>query len=171
MIRSVWLRLGAAARTLVPAGLTFLLALAGSVPLSAIDLQIIRPLLPFAAVYYWALYRPDLLPAPVAFSLGLLVDILGGAPLGVHAAVFCLVHGGLRRQRRFLVGKSFMINWSGFALVAAGALALVWLLASILHGAPLSAEALLMQAATTIAAFPLAFRLLLRCHSALTPPA
>ncbi len=167
MTRSLRLRLAAAARTVIPAGLAFLFVLAGCIPLTAIDIQVIKPLLPFAAVYYWALYRPDLLPAPVTFMVGLLVDILSGAPLGVHAATFCLVHGGLRRQRRFLVGKSFLINWSGFALVAAGAFAFIWLLTSILHGAPLAAEGLVLQAGTTVAAFPLAFWLLLRCHRAL----
>lgn len=167
MTGSLWLRLDLAARMSLPAVLALVLVLVGTVPLTAVDVQILKPLLPLVAVYYWALYRPDLLPAPVAFVLGLLVDILSGVPLGVHAATFCLAHGVLCVQRRFLVGKSFAINWSGFACVAAGVFGLVWLLTSLLHGTPVSASGLVFQAGTTIAIFPLIFRLLLRCHRSL----
>lgn len=170
MNRTLWFRLMTAARTMIPAGLAFGFALAGSIPLTAMTAQILKPLLPFAAVYYWALYRPDLLPAPIAFVLGLLVDVLSGAPIGVCAATFTLAHGVLCRQRRFLIGRSFIINWMGFALVAAGSFVLVWVLTSILHGAPVPATALLFQVATTVAAFPLVFWLLHRCHTAIVGP-
>lgn len=167
MTRSLWLRLDAMMRTTAPSALAFIFVLAGAIPLNALEVQILKPLLPIAAVYYWALYRPDLLPAPVAFLLGLMVDILSGAPLGVYALAFTLAHGVLRRQRRFLVGKSFAINWLGFALVAVGGSAMAWLLTSLIHGAPVGAAGLLFQTLTTVAVFPVVFWLLLRCHVAI----
>lgn len=170
-----WLRLSlrieATTRTLVPAGLAFLFALAGSIPLSAAPTMLLKPLLPLTAVYYWSLYSPNLLPAPMAFLLGLLVDILSGAPLGVCAAMFTLVHAVLCQQRRFLIDKSFELNWLGFALVTTGGFAMVWLLTSILNGGPVAMLGLLFQATTTVAVFPLAFWLLHRCHVAIVSPA
>lgn len=164
MTPSLWLRLDVTARRLVPAALSFALLLAGSIPMTASHVQVLKPALPLAAVYYWSLYRPDLMPAPVVFVLGLFYDILGGAPVGVHAVVFVVLHAVVNKQRRFLIGKSFAISWMGFALVATGAFSLVWLLTSIYYATPVEPPSLLFQALTTILLFPVVFWVLLRCH-------
>ena len=77
------------------------------------------PALPLIAVFYWTLYRPDLMPPVAAFVIGLLQDILGGLPLGVSACVLVGVHAAVNTQRRFFIGKSFAVVWLGFALVSA----------------------------------------------------
>lgn len=167
MTLSLWLRLDTMARRLVPCALSFALLLAGSMPLMISHVQLLKPALPLAAAYYWSLYRPDLMPSPIVFILGLLYDIQSGAPAGVHACVFVVLHAVVNKQRRFLIGKSFAINWMGFALVAIGAFALIWLLTSIFYAAPVEPPGLLFQTLITIALFPLLFWALLRCHIAL----
>lgn len=166
MIPSLWLRLDATARRLVPSALTLALILAGPIPIGTAYVQLLKPVLPLAAIYYWSLYRPDLMPAPIAFVLGLLYDILSGAPVGVHAVVFVVLHAVVNKQRRFLIGKSFAINWMGFTAVAVGAFAAVWLLTSIYYATPVDPPGLLFQTLTTVVVFPIVFWVLLRCHIA-----
>ncbi len=170
MSTALALRAEAAARAAVPAGATAALMLLGSIPLKGMHVQVLEPVLAFASIYYWTLYRPDLMPAALVFALGLLYDVLSGAPVGGHAAMLVLAHGILSRQRRFLIDKTFVLNWVGFAVVAGGGCVLVWLLASIFYGAPVDPWGLLFQTLMTIVAYPLVFRLLLHVHLSLVQP-
>lgn len=170
MSNALALRVEVAARAAVPAGVTAALMLLGSIPLKGAHVQVLEPVLAFASIYYWTLYRPDLMPAALVFALGLLYDVLSGAPVGGHAAILVLAHAILSRQRRFLIDKTFVLNWVGFAVVAAGGCILVWLLASIFYGAPVDPWGLLFQTLMTIVAYPLVFRLLLHVHLSLVQP-
>ena len=170
MTNIVSLRIEAAARASVPAGMTVILMLLGSIPVNGIHVQVLEPLLAFASIYYWTLYRPDLMPAPLVFALGLLYDVISGAPLGAHAGMMALAHAILSRQRRFLIDKTFILNWVGFSVVAIGGCVLVWLLTSIFYTAPVDPWGLLFQTLMTVVAYPLVFRLLLFCHLSLVQP-
>ena len=45
------------------------------------------------AVYYWSAYRPTLVPLWFVFFMGLLLDLLSGAPIGLNALVLvCLLY-------------------------------------------------------------------------------
>ena len=112
------------ARQLTPSMLTLILVVIGVVPLRILEFSTVMPLLPLMAVYHWAVFRPRLLPAYAVFLIGILQDILTGAPIGVNALVFLLVYGAVLSQKRFFTGKSFLILWLGFSLIAAAASAL-----------------------------------------------
>jgi rod shape-determining protein MreD len=84
----VWQRLDLWARNSTPFGIAVLLVILNVVPTSIPDYATISPTLALIAVYHWAIYRPNLLPLTAVFALGLLQDILSGAPLGVYALVF-----------------------------------------------------------------------------------
>lgn len=164
MRQSGWRRLDACARDLVPVTTTLALVIAGRVPLGIPGLASVAPWLPMIAVFYWALNRPDLMPPTAAFAIGLAEDILSGAPIGANAAVFVLLHAGLETQRGFLLNKPFAILWFGFAVAALAAALLVWLATMAASLALIDGRAVLLQAMTTIGAFPIVFRLLWRCH-------
>jgi rod shape-determining protein MreD len=149
-----WQKLDLWARWLTPFGLTVVLLIFGIVPLHIPGLGIIVPWLPLMAVYHWAIYRPELLPAYAVFIIGVLEDILTGLPIGVNALIFLLVYGGVLSQRRFFVGKSFYILWIGFGLVAAAAAATNWLLVSLWNATILMPNALFFQFLTTVGLYP-----------------
>ena len=115
--------------------------------------QLVPPLA-LVAVFYWGVYRPDLLPGPLAFVLGLLQDFLSGGPLGMWAAVFLLVLMVISPQRRFFLGKMFVVEWLGFALVTPVVFLAIWLIGSIYIGAIVDPGALFVQALLTIAFYP-----------------
>jgi rod shape-determining protein MreD len=160
----VWQRLDGLARNVAPFGTTLVLLIASIVPLHVPVLNLMVPSVSLISVYYWCLYRPDLLPAPAAFAIGLLEDVLTGAPVGVGAMVLVLVHALVGSQRRFFAGKSFAVIWLGFTAVAAGGFLLAWLLVSAFYGVFVDITAVAVQAAVTIGFLPLIWRLLLRVH-------
>lgn len=159
---TLWQRLDAVARNLTPFGLTLVLVILSVVPLHLPDFQRVAPGLALMAVYHWAIYRPNLLPASVVFLIGVLQDALTGLPLGVSALVFLTVYGVVLSQRRFFAGKSFVIVWLGFAMVAAGAAVQSWLLVSVFNTAFLNPEAAFYQYVVTVGAFPLLAWIFLR---------
>lgn len=105
-------------------------------------------------VFYWAVHRPDLMSPVSAFALGLLLDILTGSPHGLNALVLVLVRAVGVSQGRVFRGKSFMVLWWGFALVALGAAIVIWALSAALALAPVNPRPALFQAGMTAALFP-----------------
>jgi rod shape-determining protein MreD len=164
---SFWRKLDTVARQLVPAVSIFAMLLASVVPLHVPYFEAVAPSLPLIAVFYWTLYRPDLMPAFAVFLLGLAQDILVGAPLGINACLLVLVHAAVRTQRRFFTGRSFGILWLGFASVAVLALPVGWLMACAYYGRLAPPDAVIFQTLTTIGCFPLLSWALLRCQLSL----
>jgi rod shape-determining protein MreD len=151
----------------LPAGLTALLVLLDAMPTHLPGFSAVMPLLPLICVFYWAIYRPDLLPPWVAFTLGIFNDIVAGTPLGVSSLVYLLIQGLTATQRRFFNGKSFLIAWWGFGLVGAGALWLQWLLVSMLCGHLIGMRAVLFEYFMTASFYPLLSWMLARTQLAL----
>ena len=164
---SVWHRLDALARRLTPFAITLILVLVGVLPLHLAAWPRVAPVLALIAVYHWSVQRPELLPAPAVFAIGLLQDVLAATPIGVNALTFLAVHGAVLSQRRFLAGKPFLVAWLGFAVVAAGAAVTSWVLVSIYHVAPIEPRALAFQYLIMMGVFPLFARLFLRWQQAI----
>jgi hypothetical protein len=60
MSNALALKIELAARATVPAGVTAVLMLLGSIAMNGTHVQVLEPVLAFASIYYWTLYRPDL---------------------------------------------------------------------------------------------------------------
>ena len=161
MKSTIWYRLDALARDLTPFGITMILVLLGVVPLFLPAYAQVAPLFPVMAIYHWAIHRPRLLPAYAVFLIGFLQDVLTGMPIGVNIVVFLTIYGVVVSQRRFFSGKSFLISWLSFALVAAGAAVESWLLVSAIHVTIIGAQAVFVQYLLTLGCFPLFARFFL----------
>ena len=149
-----WQRMDVLARQLTPSIFTLALVILNVVPLHIPGFSSVAPLLPLMAVYHWAVFRPRLLPAYAVFLIGLLQDILTGAPIGVNALVFLVVYGAVLSQKRFFIGKSFFILWLGFSLIAAVAAAINWLAVSILSATLVEPLTVFFQYLMTLGFFP-----------------
>lgn len=86
----------------------------------------VEPAFFLMGLYYWAVYRPSLLPPTIVFAVGMLIDLLMMSPLGLNAFVYLLAYFFVRQQRRFLTGQSFFTFWIGFMLVCFGTAMLEW---------------------------------------------
>ena len=114
----------------------------------------IMPLLTLACVFHWAVYKPDLLPTYAVFILGLFQDLLHGIPVGINAAVFLLVYGGVTSQSRFFFKKNFPIIWIGFGIVLAGSCFITWVLMCLLNYSIIEPDSLYLEYIVTLGFYP-----------------
>lgn len=154
------------ARNAAPVAVTLLLMLAGMTPLRLPEFGAILPPLALMAVYYWAVHRPDLMRPMVAFLIGALQDLLSGAPMGVTPLTFMIAYWVSLTQRRMFLGTSFLLMWTGFAVVAMVAAIVQWLAYSALAGGFVTVQPGLFQAALAIGLFPLPAWLFMRVQRA-----
>ncbi|MDE1148441.1 MAG: rod shape-determining protein MreD [Azospirillaceae bacterium] len=150
-----WQRLDQAGRHLVPFCATVASMLLGMTPLQLPDYSFVAPPLTLMSIYYWAIYRPDLLRPLLVFGIGVLQDLLGGSPLGMSALVFILAYWLVLTQRRYFLGNSFLFLWFGFALVAVGAGVVQWLAYSLMTVHLVGAMSAAAQAGLAIVVFPI----------------
>ncbi len=150
----LWQRLDLIARSVLPMAITLLLVVISALPMHVPSFGTVSPVFALIAVYYWPIFRPDLMPSLAVFAAGLLQDILSDTPLGVFALVFLLVRMFIVSQRRFFVDNSFVAMWLGFMLVTAGSLATIWLIVSLFNVAFISSTAVAVQFFLTLFLFP-----------------
>ena len=88
------------------------------------------PALAFAlampAIGFWTVFRPAGMAPPMVFLLGLLLDLLTMAPLGVHIIALLALHGAGMRLRFWLARQGFVTVWLCFCLGALVATRLAW---------------------------------------------
>ncbi len=120
-------RMDGTARRFVPLGVTLILMLFALTPTYIPGLANITPMYALMAVYFWAIYRPDLLGYGATFSIGVLEDLVAGTPLGSGALVLLLCQRVVFHQQKFFNNKPFGVIWLAFATVAVGAGLLRWL--------------------------------------------
>lgn len=162
-----WFRL---VRAVVPSVSVLLVVVLTALPVGIPYLPTVTPFFALIAVYFWGIYRPDLLPIWAVFALGALQDLLTGAPPGVTSLALVLVYALAVSQRRIVLGQSFGVEWAGFMLVAAGAGSFVWLVGSAYRAAFLWTDPFAVQAMLTAALYPV-FSWTLAQVARLAPPA
>lgn len=129
---SIWRRLDMSARRGFPSTLAALLMLLAGAPFGLAGQAELQVAITFACVFFWSLFRPLSMPPWIVFMLGVLMDLLGFAPLGVGVLLLLAIHGVAMRGRRFLQRQGFIVIWLAFTLVAAAAALLQWALTSAL---------------------------------------
>lgn len=157
------------ARRLLPWFVTLLLAIASVAHWPLPFVGPVSPSLPFAAIFCWAIYRPDLFGHAAAFITGLLVDALNYLPIGLSALIFVAAFQIILRQRRYLATQNFMVLWLWFTGAAFTALFIEWLVVSILQLHLVMPLPLLMQGALTAAIFPVPAWIIIRLQNFLPP--
>lgn len=129
-------------------------------PLPSAAPHAVAPLVTLAVVYHWAVQRPDLMTPGSIFLLGLVRDLAGQLPLGLHAASFLLVPALLRRVPRGLLQRSPVLAWILLIPVLVVVGLWRWLAAALVWMQPAPARAFLLEAVLTWAAYPLVVVLL-----------
>ena len=166
MSQMVWTRLDGTARNLIPFTFTVLLIIFGMVPLGVPGFGPVMPALGVIAVFFWLVYRPDLMPAWAVFLVGLTQDLLGGGALGVGVFVLLVVYAALVGQRRYLAQANFFLVWLAFLPVAAGAFVLTWLFNGLIADALLAPGPAAAQYLSTVLFYPFIAWLFLQARRA-----
>ncbi len=135
----LWHMLDTASRYALPGAQTVAVLLLLSAPLGIPGQAQLQPAWAQASVFFWSLYRPASLPAPLVFAIGLLLDLLAQGPVGIEVLVLLLIHAVALKSRRVLTRSGFAAVWLAFTGVALGAALLEFLLVCLLtwRGLPL----------------------------------
>ncbi len=139
---------------LVPPFTGLAAALLDLVPLPDAAPSSLAPFLTVCVVYFWTVFRPDLLPPLTVFVIGVVLDATGGLPLGLTALCLLLARALLLPSQRFLLRQPFPVVWAGFLLFVLAVAALRWLLASLFWVRVFPPEPSLLEAALTFACYP-----------------
>ena len=123
-------------------------------PLDIPEQAALLPAVALCSVWFWSVFRPDAMPPPVVFLIGVLVDLLGYLPLGVMAFTLLAEHGLALAMRRGLSRRGFAWIWLVFAGVTAAAALVIWLLVMVLTLRLLSPYPAMFIGVVTVAIFP-----------------
>ena len=155
MLTTFGQKIGQVQRSLVPLEVTLAFMLLEAVVWPVPYFGVVAPSLGIISLFYWAVYRPDLLRPAAAFFFGLFHDILNGTPLGLTACLFLIVYQLAFSQRRFFVGQVFVMTWIAFSMIALLTSFAGWLFLSWYHAAFLPIVPVALQLVMTIVFFPL----------------
>lgn len=147
-------RLDISVRQSLPVAVTLLLVVISVVPLRMPASHALAPDLVLMAVFYWTVHRPDLMRPWTVFIIGLLGDILTGAPPGANALVLVLVHASIIAQHKVFRGKGFALVWWAFALIAPAAHVVTAIVALLVAGVVVDPSVLGLRLVLTIAFYP-----------------
>lgn len=168
---SLWRRLDGTARRVFPTASTMLLLLLAAAPFGVAGQAELQSALALCCVFFWSVYRPDSMPPPAVFLVGLLADLLGFAPPGVGVLGLLVAHGLALRWRRYLARQGFVLPWLAFVSVALCLAAVQWLLTSVLTFRLLPLAPALFQALLAAGLYPLLAVPLARAHRTIAEPA
>ncbi|HET6469609.1 MAG TPA: rod shape-determining protein MreD [Geminicoccaceae bacterium] len=129
--------------------------------------QSLAPFATLCVVYYWGVYRPDLMTPLATFVIGLTLDLLAGGPLGFNALILTLAVGLMAPRQKALVAASPLVIWLCFGLLALVVAVVRWLVASLWWGRLFALEPLLYETGLTVVLYPLASALLTRLQARL----
>lgn len=116
------------------------------------------------AVYYWVLYRPDLFTPITVFLIGLMVDAIGGLPLGLSALGYLILFSALMKLRNLIANHPFFMLWAGFAATVLCFTFWQWLGLCLLHGEVMALSPGLINSLLASLLFPAVAALLIMLH-------
>lgn len=162
MISAQLQKVGAWLRPLVPVTATFFFILLSALTLPFPYIGSIAPMLGLSAIYYWAIYRPDLLRPFMVFALGVFNDMVHFLPMGLSALLFIGIYQIAFAQRRYFAKQSFLVLWSSFAGAAFLCSLVGWVVTSFYEAALLPTMPIFLQYLMTLLLFPLPAWILIR---------
>lgn len=115
----------------------------------------IMPFLTLIGVYYWSVFKPELLPVSVVFVLGLFQDVLLGSPLGLMSLLLVVVQQFIFFQGRQFLERDFLFNWFVFVMLVIGFGFLSWGITSLYFRVFLDYWGVIGQILLTIAFYPI----------------
>lgn len=131
----------------------------------------IMPSLPLLAIFFWTLYRPELLPPAAVLLAGLLYDLLIAGPVGCSSIVFLAAYGITRSQRIYWKTLQASGLFGGFLFVVVACETISWGAASFSFGRFLGPMPAVVEGITSIVFLPIARRLFIPLERLVGPGA
>jgi rod shape-determining protein MreD len=145
---------------ILPALLVALLSFLLTAPIRVFGFGLPEPVLAVGLAFAWALIRPSVFAPAVLLALGLYLDLLWGAPMGLWALSLLLAYGGVVLARPLMAGQGYVASWAWYIATVAVALGAVYLFTTLDARVRPHIWAVLSQALVTALMYPLVARLI-----------
>ena len=113
------------------------------------------PFLSLIGVYYWSVFKKDLLSISAIFVLGIIQDIILGSPLGLTSLLLIIAQQFIFFQGRNFLERRFLFNFFIFILMIISFGFLSWGISSLYVSAFLGYWEVILQILLTIAFYPI----------------
>lgn len=137
-----------------------------SLPFRLFGLALPEPIFPMVPAFAWAIIRPSMLAPLAVLIMGLFLDILWSAPMGLWAVSLLLVYGAALVGRSMMAGQAFPVMWSWYGLATGLALGAAYLFSMVSAHATADPLAVGWQFLATVILFPFAHLLIDRFEDA-----
>ncbi len=141
-------------------------AIVFATPVRILGLQPPEPVFALAPAFAWALIRPSIWPPLALVVLGVFLDLLWGAPMGLWALCLLAAYGLIFFARGILSGQDFWVLWAWYGAACALAIVSGVGLVSLCAGRLPSLVGAGLQWLVSAALFPFAWRLIERYEDA-----
>lgn len=111
-------------------------------------------------LFFWALYRPQLISFSFLIVLGFWLDVMETSPLGWTSFTWTFFGFLVWSQRRLLIKAPFGMVWGAFSFFSTGLIIINGMVFSLVNSCPIGVERLWGSSLMTIATYPLIFYLL-----------
>ncbi|MBL0941998.1 MAG: hypothetical protein IBJ00_04645 [Alphaproteobacteria bacterium] len=119
----------------------------------------------FSGLYYWVIYRPDLIPPLIIILMGLFRDSITGNPFGFSSCLLLSAYAIGWEIKQHLGGRSFMLIWGGLIFYLVVTQVLEWGVFMILIHSFIDPLSLLFQLSLAILLYPLLTLILFKAHN------
>lgn len=130
----------------VSLGLTSLMLL----PVGTGVSNVAMPHFAMMCIFYWTASRPLLMPYGLAASLGLVLDLWLNVPMGLNMLILVLARLFVISQIKYFKGRSRLVYWGVFCVMAIGLYTLSWVIISFITGHMVAIEPVLRQLLLTL---------------------
>ena len=140
---------------LLPAVTVCLAALLAVLPFGADEMvRYAVSFLPLMVIQYWSARRPALVPVPLIFGVGLIIDVLTHGPVG-YWALLAMIAASSASLETLLMGRSTAIGRALlFAVAMLTAASVAWAVAFVYTGTAVTSRPFLGAALTAICLYP-----------------
>lgn len=129
----------------IPVISTFFMAILMMLPLGTGAANIAMPHLVLATAFYWLSSRAILMPYGACAIIGLFLDLWLDVPLGMNMILLLLTRLFVLNQLKHYKGRTRLVHWVVFSVLAFALYLLSWLISSMVHGTLLPVEPILLQ--------------------------
>lgn len=114
----------------------------------------IKPLTTLICLFYWACYWPRMLHPAAIFLIGVIEDVIAGAPVGISPLLYLVVYSFILSQRRLLLKEPFPVVWGIFGISTLSYVAVTIAVYAGLFHRPWELKGPLIQWGITFAIYP-----------------
>lgn len=149
-----WRWLGLPALACIAASVVF------AVPLRIWGFQLPEPVFAMVPAFAWGVIRPSIMAPFVLLAVGVILDALWGAPIGLWASLLLIAYATVLFTRSWMSGQSAPIMWVWYAAVTGLTIFAGYLFTMMDAKAAPSLVAVFWQFAWTATLYPFAHRLI-----------